>query len=72
MMSQNSISFVEVFNAISNPIMITSISISYQEDSTFFLCFGSNENTTKYELIDENDMDNFSKQLEKGKFVTHA
>jgi hypothetical protein len=52
--------------------MITSISISYQEDSTFFLCFGSNENTTKYELIDENDMDNFSKQLEKGKFVTHA
>jgi hypothetical protein len=32
----------------------------------------SNENTTKNELIDENNMDNFSKQLEKGKFVTHA
>jgi hypothetical protein len=54
-MSQNSISFVEVFNAISNPIMITSISISYQEDSTFFLCLDSNKNTTKNELIDEND-----------------
>jgi hypothetical protein len=34
----------------------------------------SNKNTTKNELetIDENNMDNFSKQLEKGKFVNHA
>jgi hypothetical protein len=55
-------------------IIITSISISYQEDSTFFLCLDSNENTTKNELktIDEYNMDNFSKQLEKGNFITHA
>lgn len=51
MMSQNSIWFVEVFNVISIPIIITSISISYQEDSTFFLCLDSNKNTTKNELM---------------------